>query len=100
MSRDFLIILHAIHDGVFKTYRKEATASDLPFFRGLFLKVAVFLLAITSSMGKRSNKHEHVLNAYSLYMQLLSRIYTWLFLHFASMLSTVSHRLPHGLSHD
>lgn len=38
-SRDFLIILQALHDRVFKMYGKEATANDLPFFRGLFLKV-------------------------------------------------------------
>ncbi|GMH43609.1 hypothetical protein BSKO_11531 [Bryopsis sp. KO-2023] len=40
-SKDFLIILHAQHDGVFKKYFKNATASDLPLFRGMFLKATL-----------------------------------------------------------
>lgn len=44
--REFLVIVHALQDSVFEKYARSATASDLPLFRGLFLKVSSSLTCI------------------------------------------------------
>eukprot|EP01025_Chloroclados_australasicus_P016985 TRINITY_DN18671_c0_g1_i1.p1 TRINITY_DN18671_c0_g1~~TRINITY_DN18671_c0_g1_i1.p1 ORF type:complete len:398 (+),score=18.44 TRINITY_DN18671_c0_g1_i1:116-1195(+) len=38
-DRELLVIVRVLHDRVFPYYREQSCASDLPLFRGLFLKV-------------------------------------------------------------